>query len=334
MFDHQFYPTPKSLGIKAWSLFKNRSFSRVLEPSAGYGDLAVLLPGSQFTRQTVDCIEIDMAKHSRLRDLKFTVVGLDFMEFGGGAHYSHIIMNPPFAYGARHTLKAWDILWDGEIVSIINAESIRNPYCRDRQRLVQLIEQHGSVEFVQSAFMTADTQRKTEVEIALIYLRKKADTSEFTSDMLETLSMDTTSADDMADFDKEAHDIALPRSVIENMVLNFNAAAKASREAVLAEARAKRYSSRLGEPLSESIKEAGEQADLARYVRDENFCRYLALKERAWNAVLKSTEVTSRTSRKVQADIESQFQTVTNLEFTVSNIYSFLQGLSADFGAS
>ena len=35
----QFYPTPKALAERAWALFKNRTFTRVLEPSAGDGAL-------------------------------------------------------------------------------------------------------------------------------------------------------------------------------------------------------------------------------------------------------------------------------------------------------
>jgi len=55
------------------------------------------------------------------------VVGHDFLEFKMGAIYSHIIMNPPFSQGAAHVLHAWHILYDGEIVALLNAETVRNP---------------------------------------------------------------------------------------------------------------------------------------------------------------------------------------------------------------
>jgi hypothetical protein len=45
-----------------------------------------------------------------LRDKGLTVVGLDFFAFEGGEVYSHVVMNPPFAQGARAVLKAWDVL--------------------------------------------------------------------------------------------------------------------------------------------------------------------------------------------------------------------------------
>lgn len=56
-------------------------------------------------------------------------------------------------------------------VAIINAETIRNPFSQDRQRLCSLIECHGSVEFLQDEF-TDEVERTTSVEIALIYLEK------------------------------------------------------------------------------------------------------------------------------------------------------------------
>lgn len=31
-------------------------------------------------------------------------------------------MTPPFASGVEHVLKAWNLLYDGELVAILNAE--------------------------------------------------------------------------------------------------------------------------------------------------------------------------------------------------------------------
>lgn len=62
----QFYPTPKALAERAWAKFKNKRFSRVLEPSAGDG---ALIRGYEHWdreyhyRPPVDAIEIDLTKH-------------------------------------------------------------------------------------------------------------------------------------------------------------------------------------------------------------------------------------------------------------------------------
>lgn len=120
----QFYPTPEGLARRAWAKFGAKDITRLLEPSAGRGDLLAVRPGRYdgWRQYPIDCCEIDIRKHADLKAAGHSVVGLDFLEFSSGAPYSHIILNPPFSMGAQHALKAWDILFDGEIVAILNAE--------------------------------------------------------------------------------------------------------------------------------------------------------------------------------------------------------------------
>lgn len=106
-----------------------------------------------------------------LKELGAKIIGYDFLQVSSLATVSNLIMNPPFQQGCAHVLHAWDVLYDAELVAIINAETIRNPFSQDRQRLCSLIECHGSVEFLQDEF-TDEVERTTSVEIALIYLEK------------------------------------------------------------------------------------------------------------------------------------------------------------------
>lgn len=332
MDEHQFYPTPEKLARKAWETFKNKDFSRVLEPSAGTGDLAKVHPGryDSWQRIKIDCCEIDISKHPNLKEEGFTIVGLDFMQFSSAAAYSHIIMNPPFAQGARHVLKAWDILFDGEIVAILNAETIRNPYSKERQMLTRIIEQHGSVEFIEEAFMDPDTKRKTEVEIALVHLVKEANYSkEIVGSIMEDLKRDSMSDTKLAEGYREMNELALPNSYIENAVLTFNAAVRAMRESVYAEARARHYSGLIGKTLTEMnggipAKEAASTLD---FVRTELGNRYDELKDRAWGNILRSTNVLSKLSSAAQKRLEAEFENIKHLEFSTSNIHGFLLGL-------
>lgn len=149
MDELQFYPTPRWLADRAWNMFSDREFTRVLDPSAGEGALAQAAPRDYYDRAPkVDVIEIDASKHPILREHGLRVVGLDFLGFEGGHCYTHVVMNPPFAAGAKHVLKAWDMLWEGEIVAILNAQTLRNPFSAERKRLLQLVEDHGSVEYI------------------------------------------------------------------------------------------------------------------------------------------------------------------------------------------
>lgn len=341
--DAQFYPTPEPLVGRAWGKFKDRNFVRVLEPSAGEGHLAKgrrhhgAKPGQYSMRPTpLDCIELDVTKHAHLRESGFDVVGIDFMQFdGAGAIYSHIIMNPPFAYGAQHVLKAWDLLYDGEIVAILNAETIRNPYSKEREMLVRLVARHGEVEFIQGAFAGVDAERKTDVDVALVYLKKESSFGkDLVGDILDGLKREGHHGLD-AGF-KEINELAIPANFVENSVLMFDAAVVAMRESVFAEARGKKYASRVGMTMEQMNGEPGKEdtrdKDSLQWVRYEIHSRYANLKDRAWTSILRSTEVLSRLSSTAQKRVESEFENIKKLEFSVSNIYGFLGGLVAKQG--
>ncbi|OAI29772.1 DUF4942 domain-containing protein [Methylomonas koyamae] len=326
----QYYPTPETLGRKAWAKFKNTQFVRVLEPSAGEGHLLKAKPRDHYQRLAIDCIEIDIRKHAVLRDEGYAVVGMDFLQFQSGSVYSHIIMNPPFADGAKHVLKAWEILFDGEIVAIVNAETLKNPFSRERQQLLRLIEQHGEVEFLSDMFAGAEAERKTPVEIALVWLQK---TSTFEQDILgnilDDLRQDSREADDLLGEFQLPNELALPNAFIDNAVLMFNAAVEAARQAVFSEARANRYRVMLGKTLGE-LNGAGLRGDdesSSAAVKRTLFKRYQELKNRAWASILRSTQVSARLSSAAQKRLEADFETVKSLEFTVPNIYGFLQGI-------
>jgi len=247
MQDNQFYPTPIGLAIRAKSLFKNKKIVRMLEPSAGRGDLLEPFV-DRYEKFTVDCIEIDLSNQAILLGKGYNVVDADFLEFDGAPLYSHILLNPPFAQGDSHLLKAWDLLVNGEIVAILNAETIKNPYSEKRKFLVSLVEQHGTVEFVQQAFMDPDTFKKTDVEIALIWMEKKADIRQ---NFTQILAKDHDSGVDYAG----KQELALKNSTISNSVLVFNAAVGALRVAEVASKEARYYANLLGKPLNHHISE-------------------------------------------------------------------------------
>lgn len=92
----------------------------------------------------------------------------DFLKYQPFKHYDLIIMNPPFSEGDKHLLKALEIQKNGgAIVCLLNAETVRNPYTKTRQELVQkLREYNAQIEYIKDSFMSAE--RTTDVDIALI----------------------------------------------------------------------------------------------------------------------------------------------------------------------
>lgn len=97
------------------------------------------------------------------------IVAKDFLTYEPFKQYDLIIMNPPFSNGDRHLLKAIKMQEDfgGNIVCLLNAETIRNPFTQSRKYLAELLEKYNAqIEFIENGFNTAE--RKTDVEVALV----------------------------------------------------------------------------------------------------------------------------------------------------------------------
>lgn len=197
MFGIQFYPTPPHLVAKMYDKVKWYKVRSILEPSAGKGDIVegfrqiynekekekysrydILCNKVPNWNKTIDCIEIDPNLAELLKSKKYsgTVINMynvtqaDFLTWDTFTRYDLIAMNPPFMEGDRHLLKALDLCsTGGQIVCILNAETLRNPYSNIRQDLVDRLNELGAeIEYLQDEFV--DSEHKTDVEIALIYV--------------------------------------------------------------------------------------------------------------------------------------------------------------------
>ena len=196
-----FYPCPRKVARKMLAKITNKEAKYYLEPSAGKGDIADVIrnpytfeefceenPGYNTKRSDeyygprwydrensrihVDVIENYPDLISVLYGKGFDVVGYDWLTYQGVSYYDAIVMNPPFSSGAAHLLKAWDFLYDGELVCLLNEETIKNPYTAERLRLEQIIAAFGHVEYLGDCFSTAE--HKTSVNVAMVYLKKVA----------------------------------------------------------------------------------------------------------------------------------------------------------------
>ncbi|MBK9488788.1 MAG: DUF4942 domain-containing protein [Haliscomenobacter sp.] len=170
MFNAEFFPTPAWLTEEMLSLVNLRSVHSILEPSAGKGDIIEVIR-SKMHRPRIYCCEIDPELQMILNGKGVTILNDDFLSFTAqGYYFDLVVMNPPFSQGAQHLLHAWNIISEGEILCLLNAETIRNPYSEERQLLTKLIADSGQVLFYPRAF--ADAERQTPVDVALVHLRK------------------------------------------------------------------------------------------------------------------------------------------------------------------
>jgi len=103
-----------------------------------------------------------------LKGKGYRVVHNDFLTYNSFKKYDLVIMNPPFANGDKHILKALEMQESGgQLVCLLNAETLRNPYSNTRKDLLQRLEKYNAdIEYIEDAFISAD--RKTNVEVALI----------------------------------------------------------------------------------------------------------------------------------------------------------------------
>lgn len=174
-----FYPTPKTLIDKMINGIDWRMVTTILEPSAGKGDIAKAVKQAcidcySYRRYgdninvNIDCIEKDTNLQHILTGEGFRVVYNDFLKFNTYKKYDLIIMNPPFSEGAAHLLKALKMQKDGgNIICLLNAETIKNPYTQQRKELVEILKTYNAdIEYIENSF--SEAERKTDVEIALI----------------------------------------------------------------------------------------------------------------------------------------------------------------------
>lgn len=118
-----FFPTPANVAQRMARLAGISKGTRVLEPSAGNGNLA---DAAKAAGGEVDVIEIS----SQLRDILtakgYTVVDHDFDGFTPEQPYEAILMNPPFSQrrDAAHIMRAYGMLASGGRLVAIAGEGV------------------------------------------------------------------------------------------------------------------------------------------------------------------------------------------------------------------
>lgn len=118
---HQYYPTPAGVARAAIELADIGSDDTVLEPSAGQGGIADLLPHQGH----VVCVEISKLHCDILRAKGFVTVEGDFIKWAPSApKFDRVVMNPPFSDGRAlaHLQEAARLVKpSGRIVAVLPA---------------------------------------------------------------------------------------------------------------------------------------------------------------------------------------------------------------------
>lgn len=318
MINDTFYPTPTAVidrmlaplvrtfdeDTRWGSITKNYlPGRRLLEPSAGKGDiLDHLVEHYNVTKHSAKTIEIDPELQATLTGKGYTVIDSDFLTFAEPYRFDLIIMNPPFDAGAKHLLKAWEVLDSGHIVCLLNAETVCNPYSAERKALLELIEKHGRYEEIGAAF--AEAERATNVEVVIVWLHKEEVKTVDFSDM--QFEREAT-----PDSEEYAASPLAHKSSIKTLVQQYQAAVMALEEVYRLKSKLKFFT----RDIHFSIEKDGH-SDLIEQVDK--------LKEAFWRKVFEITELATVTTSNFQRDFERDVLAIANLAFSERNIYQVL----------
>lgn len=118
-----FFPTPKPLAQRMAEIAGVKAGMRVLEPSAGNGNLA---DAAKAAGADVDVLEISSQLQNVLQLKGHNLVGHDFEAHAAGEEYDAVIMNPPFSdrKDAMHIQQAYSMLKPGGTLVAIAGEGV------------------------------------------------------------------------------------------------------------------------------------------------------------------------------------------------------------------
>lgn len=355
LFSKEFWPTPRSVARRMLGKVKNKAAKYFLDPEAGKGDLAEVIRepttyeewidecdepyksrrlGSNFKSRSdyhVDAIELHPELCAVLRAKEFDVVGYDWLTYDGPSYYDVIMMNPPFSEGAAHLLKAWEFAHNTEIICLLNEQTLLNPHTEERRRLAAIIEQHGNVEYLGDCFSTAE--RKTDVRIAMVYLKKEEPSDEF-----EIWAATPGSEEKKPDgeFDVE-HNMLAIRDNLGNKVQWYEMANLHMIKAMEHARKASAFMSqnRVRDPESDRSRPTSFKHLLAMAMDNGRTARseFLRLHRRqAWTSVFEQMEFHRWLDSKQQESLLRDCQKDSVVPFTADNIRATLENVMAQRG--
>lgn len=328
MFGAEFYPTPQPLIEKLLKpyeyqkdddghyniyLGKYNIEGSVLDPNAGKADILDYV--EQHTKNEVEyfAIELNPELQEVCRSKEYQVIDNDFLKFEDEEYFDFIFMNPPFSNGVDHLLKAIDIATDTKIACILNAETIRNPFSEKRKKLLSIIEENGSYEFVSGAFK--DAERTTNVEVALVWLHIKKEDTRFDFDFL---AMDEIKVDFGFDI---KNDTVAREDMIGNLKLRYAEVQKAYEEKLKADQKYNYYLKAFldgeGYHLESDIeKRKGSPKQKYNYLSRK-------LKRFMWKQTIEQLDLTKYMSSNVLKNFSKFISQQSNMAFNKENVFSF-----------
>jgi hypothetical protein len=311
MFNDEFFPTPSDvIGQMIYPIAQHLEWysMMVLDPSAGKGDiLDWIADRHRARRDNLHAIEINPDLRSIIAGKGYTCVDSDFLQYRGKGGYNVIAMNPPWSNGDEHLLKAWDVMTNGYIVCVLNAETLRNPYTERRKLLARLIKEHKlqDPKFIGQAFKKAE--RPTDAEAVIVWLHKKTERP-FSFDGMKT-EEDFVKA---GDFSSNA---PATRDFFEALVAQYNAA----EDALIAMHEAETKYAFYVKGVFDKYAADTEQSSGSYFQK-----RVTDLRTRFWRYLFDKSKINNIATSAVKEELERYINQNSNMAFSLRNIYEIM----------
>lgn len=306
------------------SKIQNKEARTYLDPSAGKGNIIEYLQEVyRYKTEKLDAIEIDETLQATLRGKNINVIDSDFLQFAGADKYDVILANPPFDQGDKHLLKAIDIMYCGEIIFLLNAETIKNPYTNTRKLLIKKLNEinpffRADIEYIQDAFL--DAERKTPVEIALVYIKIERQVED---DLFAGADNQATDTQENIETDNEIQTL----NNIKNMVDDFNRVVRVGTETLVSYYQNFNHISKYIKITNEKGKDNTYYEDdvtLTRIMQDKLNQFLREVRKSYWTNVLQLDDVKKRLTSEKSDLFYHQLQKYAYMDFTEHNIRAFI----------
>lgn len=268
-----------------------------------------------------------------LHKLSAPVVHDDFLTFQSRKSYDLIVMNPPFAEGDAHLLKAIELQKrrGGKIRCLLNAETLINP-CTNRRKVLQteLTELGAEVEYIEGAF--AQGERATDVTVALIKISipQAKEDSDIFQRLSEAAHIDEEPAQDVTDM--------AVMDFMEQIVSRFNVEVDAGLELI------REYRNMLPYLLDSFDKEdkfgfttltlcAGDPSKSGGRGSVPSVNKFLGLVRRKyWSALFSNKEFVGKLTSNLREKYRSMVDELVKYDFTLFNIQKVAAQMNAEMG--
>lgn len=314
MFNKDFYPTPNKLIDKMLSKIDLRDYNNILDPSVWKWNIIDRIKEKYWYWRVPNLYWIEI--EYQLREIsknKCEIIWYDFLEFNNKfINFDLIIANFPFSNWVKHFLKAWEILWTGELVCLVSAETLKNPFSKERELMKHIIETNNwEVEYLEWEFTEAE--RKTNVEVALIKISKVSERT----NIFEWFRWDFVKDFQNLDWDIKNNEIIVWNDKIDHIVkLNELLKIKAL-ENHLSNEDCWYYYSVFNKCLSWESIDWIEIDD--KYSASDFNEKIFKINQRCWYYFFQITPLKSKLTSKVFKDFIEEYQNL-KIDFTYNNI--------------